>query len=53
MQFVVSSGEMVELPQRSQVPDVVDVIVADVQDAERTLDTDFKEKRTQIVFILV
>lgn len=40
MQVVVSGREMVELPQRSQVPDVVDVIVTDVQDTERTLNTE-------------
>lgn len=44
MQFVVSSREMLKLPQNSQVPDVVHVIVTDVQDTERILhkDTDIK-----------
>lgn len=40
MQLVVSSREMVQLPQCSQVPDVVDVVVTDVQDTKRILNKD-------------
>lgn len=40
MQFVVGSREMVQLPQHSQVPDVVDVIATDVQDTKRILNKD-------------
>lgn len=40
MQLVVSSREMVQLPQHSQVPDVVDVIVTDVQHTKRILNKD-------------
>lgn len=40
VQFVVSSREVVQLPQHSQVPDVIDVIATDVQDTKRILNKD-------------
>lgn len=44
MQFVVSGREMLKPPQHSQVPDVVDVIVTDVQDTKRILHKDSQMK---------
>lgn len=40
MQFVVSSRELLQLPQHSQVADVVDVVVTDVQDTKTILNKD-------------